>query len=416
MRIPRGTHSIVAGVVLSTLGCSTNPDDPSVGDSDAGYDSPSQPEGDSSIDREPEGDSSIDVAAEPIIPGVGPWDGGQGPPRNPTERMPPPPWMPPFDIGSSGWKSSSTPFCTPNRGQIVGYDMWRDGRGLYVLAAASCNDMAGRPCGEAGLVLQFNDGTGWRTLYDTGAIRLSGRLTGFPEGPLVLYGTEGCGIAYFENGQRTCQAPNFYPEHLITVDSTLAYAVEGNKVLKSTGIWEVIATLPDPVRAVWASRDAVVAVGARQAVYLQRGSGDFSLMPNVPAGEYTAVWATGPDDVWVGNSASQIVHYDGSTWSPVDTGLSKTTNPDFIRGLWGQDGQIFFHTRYEFGRVLGGSSELLLSRYLRDAGAGARIEIFSMWGSSPNEVFLSISDFNYLDYECGGLFAVWFDGSKFHQF
>ncbi len=38
--------------------------------------------------------------------------------------------------------------------------------------------------------------------------------------------------------------------------------------------------------------------------------------------DLVGVWSSGPDDVWIAESGSQVDHWDGSRWSPAQTGLS----------------------------------------------------------------------------------------------
>jgi hypothetical protein len=39
-----------------------------------------------------------------------------------------------------------------------------------------------------------------------------------------------------------------------------------------------------------------------------------------------------------------------------------------------------------------------------------------LWGLSPKEVFLTVSDREFRNYACGEYFSLWFDGEAFHPF
>ncbi len=52
--------------------------------------------------------------------------------------------------------------------------------------------------------------------------------------------------------------------------------------------------------------------------------------PLDPLRTFTAVWGTGPNDVWAIGSGGTIMHYDGKTWVQTPTGVFDT-----LSGIWG---------------------------------------------------------------------------------
>jgi hypothetical protein len=289
---------------------------------------------------------------------------------------------------------------------------------VFALFSASCNPLAGVNCGNEGLSLQFNAGHGWQTLYQAVPSGVH-QLTGFPNGPLALLGgsVDGYGLSLVEEGSakfaRAFEDPIY--KGFFVVHTDLAYAVDGKSVLEySNGEWLPLATLPVAGSGIWADEDTIAIVGADQAFYLQSaGESDFRLLEDVPAGNYWSVWGFGADDLWAGNQAGQIIHYDGSLWEVFTSGSTDTTGGG-IAQLWGADGQVYFRTATEFGRVAEGDSEILIRR--ESASEEFRIGVTGIWGLSPSEVFITLTDTNYDRFACGGEFILWFDGSEFHQF
>ncbi|HKQ70082.1 MAG TPA: hypothetical protein VJT73_12125 [Polyangiaceae bacterium] len=339
-----------------------------------------------------------------------------GPPRMAIDRPRPPSWDPPIRLGTSGWRSSTETFCTPNRGLLNEYSLWSDPRGVYVLASDGCNPLADAPCGEEGFVLQVNDGGGWRLLYDTGVAATSTRLTGFVGGPLVII-DNGCGIGLFDNGTFTCEAPVVSVAHVFPIDDQLAYATDENRLLRrDAGRWVHVATVDERITALWADHDRILLAGRHQAVFEKRGEGPITRLSAVPAGDYSAVWGFGTAEIWLGNTAAQLVHFDGSTWLTFPASSSEAGSRDGISGVWGSQGQLYYYTRHEFGRWNGTAVELLLPRLAGSQGSTPRLSYFSIWGNSPNEVFIALTDSTFVSYACAGLITMWFDGNTFHQF
>lgn len=338
-----------------------------------------------------------------------PMAGSAGEPQD--NRPPRPTWDPPFELGAPGWQGSDKPLCEKHVGYHEAFDVWSDSGGVYALLSEGCNELAGTPCGAEGLTVQFNDGSGWQSIYHTDATP-NLHLRGLPAGPAVLVGLQ-CGIALLDSdGNGTCSTPlqGLPPADVFGVSSDHAYAIDDARVLEYTGgTWQELATLPNAAEAIWADDQNIVAVGFNQAVYLNTGSG-FNAMAGVPAGDYVSVWAFAVNDIWLGNRVGQLVHFDGASWSVLPSGSTRS-----IDGLWGAEGQLFFRTAREFGRSDGHTAEILLAGPGADAD-NPRIEIGGLWGRSAKEVFVSLVDANFQDYACGEHFMVWFDGDEFHEF
>jgi len=335
------------------------------------------------------------------------------------QRPPPPMWNPPIPLGAPGWRQSTEPLCEAYRGHYTAYDIWADQRGVFALFGIACQNLDGKgPCSGEGTTLQFNDGSGWRTIYDT---RVAGRdthLAGMPGGSLMLFpkscGSMGFGISRMgRNAVRTCAAAVTGPE----VDSfgtgpDLAYGIDSNlsmtRVLKlAGGESSVVSTLPMSAFAVWADAQSVVAVGEKETVFVKTGTSDFVRLSNVPAGDYGSVCGYGANDLWMQNNAAQLVHYNGTTWDilwPGGTG--------YFGDLWGDGTHVYFHTGALFGRWNGTKVEFLLGEPNKPLPGLVR----GLTGISSSEVFVAYRDPQFDNYQCGGEFILWFDGKQFHRF
>ena len=336
-----------------------------------------------------------------------------------------PAWKPPFAVGTPGWRESSEALCEHHQGDQEAFDVWADSRGVFGLFAASCNVLGGTRCGQQGVSLQFNDGTGWHLLYavppGSGMGSNGGlRLAGFDSGPLLVSGfmPDRLGIWRITTAGEIGLDAALEVNRPVTVGAHLAYALGPETLYRFIDDqWTEYLTLPAPAQSLWADEDRIVIVGTNQAVYEKRtADADFVTIPGAPAGDYSAVWSFGVDDIWVGNQAAQLVHYDGAKWTVFETG-SKDVSGAGILQLWGSsDGQLFFRTFGEMGRYDGSQLKLLLELPATEDPSRIRVKTGGLWGLSSTEVFLAVTDGQFNQYACGGQFMLFFDGTSFHSF
>jgi hypothetical protein len=207
----------------------------------------------------------------------------------------------------------------------------------------------------------------------------------------------------------TCGEPSLYDQ--------LAYAITGNRVVRYDGnYWSQFGDPRGPIDDVhafglWASRDAVVAVGAGGQVYRYRGDSsvpDLRLTAmltdaSAPA-DNSAVWGFASNDVWIGTADGQLVHDDGQNFSVAWSGQGDCRA---IRAMWGRDGVLFFATGSLVFRWRNGSVDPILSVPC-DLAEG--LVVRSLWGDSPAEVFIAVQDASATSCGSGELF--WFDGER----
>lgn len=325
-------------------------------------------------------------------------------------------WRSDFPLGAPGWKQSSEPFCDLNQGRLRGVSVWADQRGVFSLVSEECVPV-GRDlpyCPEerraaSGMSLNFNDGTGWRVLADAD-VYSSFDLTGF-EGGALMVGQPECAAALVDvdSGMTNCTlaaASDPFVRRSFVVNESLAYLIDPAGLHEyRAGAWSLLDdALPDTINAVWANDEVVYLAGEFQPYVWDQHRSELRALSNAPAARYTAVWGFAGDDVWFGNSAGQLTHYDGDGFSrgQIPSGIEYPG----ITALWGDAGQLFFSMYDRFGRV---TPELELETLLAAQTLG-------FWGTSPNEVFLAVGDSAYENTACGEAFLLYFDGSAFHRF
>jgi hypothetical protein len=338
--------------------------------------------------------------------------------------------IPSVSVGAPGWRNTPSPLCDVHQGLAVGEiaGVWADSRGVFVLGTTACiyldRVLSGCPPidgqGHSSLILEFNDGSGWRSLWEGTDANYAG-LNGIAQGPLVVTGRD-CGISQVDpkTGVDTCWlasgGPGF-PKPTFIVDAAVAYHASSEEYSSTgsfydfrDGAWKIeIPKLPETIDAIWGTANLAYLAGAYQ-LYTWSSDAPSSLRPLAggPAARYTAAWGFSEKDVWFGNSAGQLIHYDGSGFK-----VLQVVPPDHwgILGLWGQDGVLYFRTQMEFGRVVNGSAEILLDKSGEQGGVVA-----AMWGISPTEVYLSITAEDPDFTPCRHNSMYWFDGQTFHRF
>lgn len=352
---------------------------------------------------------------------------GGSPPEPQDTRPARAEWKPPFTIplGSPGWQQSTEPICDKNPGFFPWsrFDVWADERGVFALLADDCDEHNPQAmvidgylqCGKGATSVKFNSGSGWQLLYQfpAGTITSPKLWPSFSNGPLLLtawFAGYGRGTAFIEKDKFTFQRSLTVPGPAFAVGPERAFLFDERRLLEySAGTWSQVGDVGGTLNPIglWADTGSVISTGTDQ-VLLGQDSGPFTPLSHVPAGKYASVWAFAPNDVWVGNRANQLLHYDGSRWQTY--AVPGTTGDDGIRHLWGGAGTLYFTTASQFGRWNGSNLEILLRITGRSSPLG------QFWGRSAHEVFIPVRDENYQDKACGSAFMLWFDGTQFHQF
>jgi hypothetical protein len=337
---------------------------------------------------ETDGEAATDSGAPPATPGF--WK---------------PPVEDPYRINwpdEIGWKDSDEALCSGHQGFLASVSIWSDPRGVFALVKSA----------EIADTIVHNDGTGWRELFSSSSFPPYVGLTGFPQGPLVVYGDFSCGVMLVENGEVTCSAGVYFVREVFVVNDSLAYAVYDNRVIHYDGAnWTQLGEPLDTAeeflpRDIWANEQTVVIVEQQNVFFYDPDAAGFYRPQGIPAAQYRSVWGFAGDDIWIGTSGGELLHFDGSQWRVV-AAVDRS-----IRGLWGDSGELFLHTGNSFARLEGDRIQIL-TKWSDDAVDN--VYVTRLWGNSATEVFLSILD-TTAQSSCGSAYVVWYDGRDFRRF
>ena len=174
--------------------------------------------------------------------------------------------------------------------------------------------------------------------------------------------------------------------------------------------WKETWSGTNDVASIVTGGSTVIGFGTNQAWQFDPSTGARTALSGTPSAQYESAWANSTTDVFLGDNQGGIAHYNGASW--------KTTSTPFTNGLsgmWGAaDGTLFTFSNSSLGRLKNGAFETI-ARPSLDAAADYYY-FTGVWGNSPNEVFLTLNDATYKQYECGTTFLIWFDGATFHPF
>jgi hypothetical protein len=328
-----------------------------------------------------------------------------------------PDWAPSLPLGDPGWNKSVDPFCSPFDGR--GSDtLWGDGQRLYFYERAECKDVEAHDCGHTGASATFNDGAGWQPLFisSLSSAPVLDLIGVFSTGTAVFEGishdivfVDGAGaspVLSFESGASPSAAFQVAESDVVylsvptqlgdTIAPSTLYAVTPHDSTR-------LGSVSQSIDGIWANSERAVFVAGDEAAILEYSieNKSFRAISDVP-GKYWQVWGLGARDLWLSEWPTTLVHFDGESWDSLETGLH-----DPIEQIWGAEDTLYLRTNTEFARVTPAGIEVILTQ-------GANLTVHSMWGRSASEVFLSIEDYSYKQFRCGGTFVVRFDGKEFH--
>ena len=157
--------------------------------------------------------------------------------------------------------------------------------------------------------------------------------------------------------------------------------------------WESPTPAATVLSAVWAASERdIYAVGPAGGILHFDGS-SWRLEGGAPAGSTTAVWGSGPDDVFVGGQGA-VLHRKGGVW--------KTETLDersLLNALWGSGPNDVYAVGNE------GASFRFDGRQWRALPTGTKASLRAVWGSGPTDVYAVGQD------DKGGVALRW-DGTS----
>ena len=303
----------------------------------------------------------------------------------------------------SSWRESRYAYCA-GPGHVLGQNpLWTAGNAVFLVTSASNGEVS----------IQYNSGDSWETRTSAMTGPSTPSLSGFASAinsifPFIVYGTSNCPIRIVGTNASygSCYPTSVKVSGVSVVDAQLAYAVYQDRVLRYDGTdwkpWE--SPLPGTAvdaQAVWASSETVLVAANDGQVYL-RSAGQWHLQTGLPQANYQAAWGFAADDLWIGNDAGQLLHYDGANWTVV----AKVETPcPGIRSLWGSDGVLFFTTDHALGMLKDGTLQVL-----GGSACDATSKVLGVWGNSKDEVFFATQDSADINGQCAGISLLWFDG------
>jgi hypothetical protein len=338
-------------------------------------------------------------------------------------------WEPEIEgMGEIGWRESTDPWCP---GIEVGraWDVWSNESGVYTVLAERVSG------GSEEDHLYFNDGSGWDLLYTGPSGGMSSstcmrHLVGTPSGVLFTWDpwVSGCSLLRIVDGTVRAEAFNVY--NVFVVSDTLVYACSYHGLMQFDGEeWTRVSIDPCEGRAMWASESRVYLAESSGIVEVFGGE-TWDSWDTGTISTLTAIWGFSDDDVWVGTDHGELRHWNGEEWTSVSwPDMDDSPDPNSCRyehqqieGMWGIEGTLFFHTGKQLAMRDGVDFAVIgywPGEYTATEGGyecrGA-IEIHSIWGNAPEELFIAAWDNEQEFGECGSEYLLWWDGSEFHWF
>jgi hypothetical protein len=155
------------------------------------------------------------------------------------------------------------------------------------------------------------------------------------------------------------------------------YFVGGDSIRHWNGTtWSGVATgATTTLFSVWGSSASDVYVGGDAGTLVHSTGGAFSAVAGTGIGveQVAAIWGSSSSDVWVG--ATNVYHYNGSSWSTVNTGVSN------IRAIWGSSGSDIW-----VGATAGNMAHYASGSWTTTTVGSA--DIGGIWGTSDTDVYM----------------------------
>lgn len=127
--------------------------------------------------------------------------------------------------------------------------------------------------------------------------------------------------------------------------------------------------------------------------------------PMVEGLSLSAIWGSGPSDVWVVGSAGSILHFDGAAWALLPKGDAGTAQTLFT--VWGSGPsdvwaasteRVLFHSDgwhgggAKFDLVRGSDAWRKRLDDVEQAQPQGKFRVWNLWGSGPNDLWMAPSD------------------------
>ena len=173
-------------------------------------------------------------------------------------------------------------------------------------------------------------------------------------------------------------------------------------------------------------------VAGASGVIMSEEDGGWRIHDTHTLDDIWSIWGFSDDDVWAGTGNGNLLHWNGTDWQQVEwPSEAEHSEPEYcsyrgdpIRGMWGIDSVLYFHTGNQIG-VWDGAEFSILGHWPGEDVWYPEIEghdcingvwINAIWGNSPDEVFFAVSAASHATEDCAPQILLWWDGSEFHWF
>jgi hypothetical protein len=154
-------------------------------------------------------------------------------------------------------------------------------------------------------------------------------------------------------------------------------------------------------------------VAGDEGVILQEGESGWIIHETEVIDNITAIYGLTENAVWAGTEEGELIYWNGTDWQKIDwPSISSCIGDNAITGIWGTEGYIYFHTKWEMVEWDGVDYRNILSF---SCFSGSQ-RINSIWGNASNEVFISTHDDDSPRTDCDTQYMMWWDGNEFHWF
>jgi len=318
------------------------------------------------------------------------------------------------DLGETGWRSSTVPWCPDLVFPVFALDVWSSEDAVYILAVD--NRDTGMTYEDINHIFR-NDGTGWSVVYEQPA-RIEGdgdisscfhQLRGSADGPIYLWQgpSNPCEMAWFEDG--SISRTDFTPTEIFVVSEDRVWAMSTVGLMRWDGSYWVRDSLDGgPWHShAWANED-VLFVSTDDGIVREFSDGAWR---DHDTGTYhclQVIWGFSRDDLWV-STGEELIHYNGATWTRVEWPRPSTLYGG-IEHMWGADGILFLASTFQLMKYEGGDFTVLSD------WQDENLAIQAIWGNSPMELFILVSDPDTTDAPCSKIRILRWDGTEFHWF
>lgn len=339
-------------------------------------------------------------------------------------------WDPPIDnLGDPGWRESETPFCREDDGFFSPRHIWSDLRG--VLVTYPNTDMP--PVNS----IIFNDGSGWRNVYEPDPydperdLYGTEKLEGVIGGTIFGWSPDRGMVTELLLEAVTLSREDFGAFDLHVVRDSLAYALvpDDPRLFLWDGIsWGPFAGAPllHDVGHIWADETSLFVAGDLGLI-LSYGDGVWDIHDTRTTSSITSLWGFHANDVWAGTYHGELLHYNGTEWATVswpsqadDSDMCRSRNQPIV-GMWGYSERLFFHSRHELVTESEGVFTILGYWPGIETHSGPTwycdgwLSIQAIWGNSSTELFILVMGSEVVVDVCSEFVLFW-DGAMFHRF